>query len=115
MAADAADMLVGVGPNRPHKAWAHALRSIQHGEAKTACEAARQMNISAQIKTCADTFVNLQQMRHNADYDPALRVLRAHAITAIDLGGAAIRNLKSAPRKDRKAFAVQLLLKKRRS
>jgi hypothetical protein len=35
MAKIAADMLVGVGPNRPDKAWTQAYRALQHGDAKT--------------------------------------------------------------------------------
>jgi len=40
-------------------------------------------------------------------------VRRAEAVSAIDLAEDAIRYLKSTPRKDRRAFAVLLLLRKR--
>ena len=113
MAKDAADMLVGVGPSRPDKAWTHAYRSLQHGDAKNACEGVRKLGFPAAIINCADVFVKLQQNRHDADYDPDCRVLRADAMAAIELAEYVIIGLRDAPKKDRKAFAVHLLLKRR--
>lgn len=115
MAKDAADLLVGVGANRPDKAWTQTYRALQHGDAKAACEAVRKLNFPNTIKTCADAFVALQQKRHEADYDPDYRVLRADALDAIQQAEDAIRNLKASPRRDRLAFAVQILMKKRKS
>jgi hypothetical protein len=112
---DAADLLVGVGPTRPDKAWSHLYRSLQHGDAKAACEATRNMNFPAQIKVCARTFIELQVLRHDADYDPDRRFLRADAVQAIKDAEDAIAALRATPKRDRRAFAVQLLLKKRRS
>jgi uncharacterized protein (UPF0332 family) len=113
MAKDAADMLVGVGPSRPDKAWMQTYRALQHGDAKNACTQARNLGFPATIVACAEAFVTLQEDRHQADYDPEYRVRHAEAISAIDLAEGAIRDLKSTPRKDRKAFAVLLLLRKR--
>jgi hypothetical protein len=61
LARDAADMLVGVGPNRPDKAWTHVYRSLQHGDAKNACAAVRNLGFPRTIVTCADAFMTLQQ------------------------------------------------------
>ncbi len=115
LARDAADLLVGVGANRPDKAWSHLYRSLQHGDARAACEAIRNMNFPAEIKDCASIFVELQEMRHDADYDPDQRFLRADAHEAIKDAEDAIAALKATPKRDRRAFAVQLLLKKRRA
>lgn len=115
LAKDAADMLVGVGSNRPDKAWTHIYRSLEHGAAKSACEAVRNLGFPQSIVTCADAFVTLQQKRHDADYNPEHRVLRADAVAAIRLAEKALRDLKATPKKDRKAFAVQLLHKRRKS
>jgi hypothetical protein len=115
MAKDAADMLVGVGSNRPDKAWAHIYRSLQHGDAKAACEALRNLNFPDTIKVCADAFVALQQKRHEADYDPDDRVLRAEVLDTIQQAEDAILSLKASSKRDRRAFAVQLLMKKRRA
>jgi uncharacterized protein (UPF0332 family) len=115
MAKDASDMLVGVGPDRPDKAWTHTYRALQHGDAKSACKEVRNLNFPDTIKSCADSFVTLQQKRHDADYDPDCRVLRADALEAIQEAEDAIRNLKTSPKRDRRAFAVQILMKKRKT
>jgi hypothetical protein len=114
IAKDAADMLVGVGPNRPGEAWTHIYRSLQHGDAKTACAAVRNLAFPAVLADCAEAFVALQEDRHDADYNPDLRVLRAEAVAAIDRAERAIEDLRAAARRDRKAFAVHLLHKRRR-
>ena len=113
MAQDAADVLVGVGTDRPDTAWTQVYRGLQHGEAKNACMQVRNLDFPAGVVTCAEAFVLLQERRHSADYDPNHRVLRADALRAIGLAETAIDALGSAPRKDRRAFAVLLLFKKR--
>lgn len=113
VAKDAADMLVGVGRNRPDKAWTHAYRALQHGEARNACKEARNLAFPATLISCAETFIALQQERHDADYDPDHRILRADALNAINMAEQAINDLRATPRRDRRAFAVQLLFKRR--
>lgn len=113
LARNAADSLVGVGQNRPNKAWAQAYRALEHGFARTACGQVRTLGFPAPLCACADAFLTLQQARHDADYDPDQRVTRADAMAAISLAEQAIRHLRRSSRKDRLAFAVQLLFKKR--
>jgi hypothetical protein len=113
MAKDAADVLVGVGADRPDKAWRHVHRALDHGAARAACAQLRSLNFPTSIRSCGDAFVELQQARHDADYDPAYRLSRSRALDAIALAERAIADLKASRRKDRKAFAVLLLLKRR--
>ena len=113
LAKNAADQLVGVGQNRPDKAWAQVYRSLQHGEAKNARSQVRNLRFPATIVSCADAFVKLQEDRHSADYDSDHRVTRADALDAIALAEQAIKDLKATPGKDRRAFAVHLVFKKR--
>jgi uncharacterized protein (UPF0332 family) len=114
MAKDVADMFVGVGTDRPDKAWSQTFRSLQHSDARIACDAIKKLNFAATIEVCAEAFVNLQKQRHDADYDPDVRYNRVDALYAIHVADDAIRNLMSSSKKDRRAFAVLLLLKKRR-
>jgi hypothetical protein len=114
IAKDAADLLVGVGAERSDKAWAQIYRSLQHGEAKNACESFRNLTPEPSFKLCAATFVTLQQKRHDADYDPHFRILRSEAIDLIDQAELAIGNLLASSKRDRREFAVSLLMKKRR-
>jgi uncharacterized protein (UPF0332 family) len=113
IAKDVADVLVGVGPDRPDKAWRQAYRALDHGPAKTACEQLRALNFPPRLQACGDAFVELQLARHRADYDPAHRLQRAEALAAVARAEEAISHLKASRRKDRKAFAVLLLLKRR--
>lgn len=115
IAKDAADMLVGMSRDRPDKAWAQIYRALNHGDAKAACKQVRDYTYPNGIVTCADAFVALQEQRHAADFDPQHRVLRVDALDAIRLAEDAIRGLSTAPRRDRRAFAVLVLTKRRKS
>lgn len=109
-----ADIMVGARKgHRSEQAWAQAYRGLQHGDAKSACEGMRNQIIAPAIKNCADVFVRLQQSRHAADYDPLYRLSRAEAIEAVCIARDAIEKLRSAPSQDGRAFAVQVLVKKR--
>ncbi len=113
VAEDAASLLVGSGPNRPDKAWAQVYRALDHGAARNACSNVRRLGFPAEIEFAADAFVRLQEARHGADYDPDYRVGRSEALDWIALAADAIRSLRQASRKDRIAFAVLLLFKRR--
>ena len=113
MAKNAADMVVGTGANRAEKAWAQVYRGMDHGFAKNACKEVVKLGFPTGIVICADEFVTLQDARHSADYDPLHRVTRADALTWVSRAEAAIKALRGCSVKDRRAFAVQVLLKKR--
>ena len=113
LANDAADLLVGTGKSRATRAWRQTYRALDHGFAKSACSQTSNLGFSQAIVTCADTFIDLQQRRHSADYDPQHRLSRSDALAAIALAETAISALQTAPRPDRRAFAIQLLLRHR--
>lgn len=113
LAKDAADLLVGVGQARPEKAWQQTYRALQHGDAKTACGQARNLGFPQTIVNCASIFIDLQERRHSADYDPSTRLTRADALQGIALAERAVADLRATARKDRKAFAVLLLFRRR--
>ncbi|MFN4141643.1 hypothetical protein [Aestuariivirga sp.] len=114
MARATADVMLGSAKkNRPDRAWVQLYRGLDHGTAKSACEAARNIGFPNPIKECADAFVELQKARHDADYDPSYRLSRAEVIALIDKSESAIKKLRAAPPLDRAAFGVQLVIKKR--
>lgn len=114
IAQDVADLFVGAAQRPQSDAWVRAYRALQHGEAKTACQQIRSAGVlPPAIIRCANAFILLQEQRHSADYDPAHRVLRADALEAIRLAEAAIHDLKSADRNDRRKFAAQLVFRRR--
>ena len=113
MAFDCANLLVGSSANVAAHTWAHTYRALDHGLAKNICMQARALGFPEAISLCAADFLNLQRRRHEADYDPLLRLKRADAADAIALAETAISNLRGSHKMDRRAFAVQLLLKRR--
>lgn len=57
-------------------AWSRVYRALDHGTARRALQRYRQ-ELSPQAQTFVDTFSDLQQLRHSADYDHAA-VLTSH-------------------------------------
>lgn len=113
LARDIADRLVGTGANKSKPAWTQAYRALDHGPAKKACDEVKKLNFPSSIRSCAMTFIDLQMARHAADYDPEFRVSRATARSLIELAKRAIADLREASPKDRTAFAIMLVFKKR--
>lgn len=64
-------------------------------------------------RSCAETFVELQDLRHRADHNPTIKLSRAEALQAVELAERAIRSARNAPRRDRVAFAALLLFRRR--
>ena len=52
----------------------------------------------------------MQWNRHRADYDPAAKFSKAAAIQHIEEAMAAITGFGLAPRRDRRAFAIYVML-----
>ena len=112
MAENCADMLVGTpssGASRP--AWQQAYRALQHGTAKTRCNNQGMVQrFPPEIQEFAGQFVYLQGKRELADYDPAESFDQSAVINDIDLAESAIAQFQQAPERDRRAFAVYVLL-----
>ena len=124
LAACCADMVVGgSGSNRSRAAWRQAYRALQHGLARQRCE--RQHIIAKfpdEIQDFADLFVDMQKKRHGADYDPDATAAydpdtafsKSNVIQDIAVAENAINHFSNAPVRDRRAFAVYVLLDIRR-
>lgn len=112
LAKECADRLVGTG-ERSDQAWRQTYRSLNHGDARSACATLNALGFPSGIKDVGHHFRSLQENRHRADYDPFHRVNRTDARTAIARAEDAIAKLKATDKKDRTAFAVLLLFKHR--
>ena len=113
IARDAADLLAGKGADRPDKAWLQTYRALEHGFASSACKQVISLGFPDGIVTCARLFVDLQQRRHDADYNPLTWITRSEAMETIDQAEFAISSLRATSRRDRRAFAIQILLRRR--
>lgn len=115
MCANAADCLVGTsGASRSERAWRQAYRALEHGLAKSQCEKISSRDFPAEIEDFANQFIVMQSKRHYADYDPWSRFVRSEVLSDIAAVENSIARFKSQHRKDRLAFAVWVVLKKRR-
>jgi len=78
------------------------------------CKIARNQGFPHGILSFADTFATTQEARHSADYDPMARYKRPDVLNLINDCEQAIAALKAPPRDDRRAFAIWVLLQKKR-
>ena len=106
-----ADMLVGgPGANRSEPAWNQTYRALQHGFARQRCQHPNISNFPSEIQYFAQVFVDLQQARHRADYDPDVSFDKVAATQLIDFAEDAIHRFLRTSARDRRAFAVYVLL-----
>ena len=66
-----------------------------------------------EIEDFANAFVTMQAKRHEADYDPFASFEKSSVEADIVMVELAVVRFKSAKTKDRRAFCVYALLKKR--
>jgi hypothetical protein len=109
-----ADSVVGTGAARSNKAWLQTYRALAHGFAKNACAKAGSKSFPPEIIRFASVFFELQELRHDADYDPSRIFKRSDVIPIIARAERAILDLPAAPRPDLRAFVALVLLPERR-
>jgi hypothetical protein len=91
-----------------------AYRSVEHGTAKSAClECSENKDFPIHIVEYAETFVALQQRRHDADYDPNEDFSAASAQALITRCEDAIAAFDLSDEKHQRAFVVMVALRKR--
>ena len=110
-----ADTLVGDDPtDRDQEAWRQAYRALEHGYAKQRCQQARRNpRFSTAIHQLARYFGEIQTLRNRADYDPDA-IFSPHDVrAAIAQIGQHIADFRAAPARERRAFAVYILMRER--
>ena len=111
MAICCADMLVGgVGANRSAAAWRQAYRALQHTTARQRCAQPTIKRFPNDIQDFAIEFVAMQRKRESADYDPDGTFYKSDVLQDINTTENVIGQFMKAPLKDRRAFAVYILL-----
>ena len=60
-----------------------------------------------------DTFGELQDARHAADYDPSRVITLSEAVNWIDRAETAIREIVGVDRSERSVMAIQVLIRRR--
>ena len=93
-------------------AWSRVYRGLEHRDAKRNLQR-NQLLFSQPVRVFADTFVQLQAQRHNADYDPDQAFTLSATLNWIDRAEHAIIDFMSVPVEERKAVAIQSLIRGR--
>lgn len=111
LAQNCADLLVGgPGSNRSEPAWRQAYRALQHGTARQRCEQPLIRRFPEPIQEFARKFVDMQVNRENADYHPEGIYRKSDILAYIGTVETLITQFQQTDPKDRRAFAVYLLL-----
>ena len=107
-----ADLLVGTtGSDRSEPAWIQTYRALQHGTARARCNNLGMIQrFPVEIQEFAQQFTFMQRKREDADYDPSLILAYAEVIGNIERTEQCIAQFNGVPDKDRRAFAVYILL-----
>ena len=121
LAKNGADLLVGAtDASRSRQAWRQTYRGLEHRQVKEACIKAGVMEkFPPSIREFGDFFVEMQEVRHGADYDPYAEfeepLTRFFVERRINRAEKIIRDFNAEHRKDRKAFSIYVLFKRRNS
>ena len=110
-----ADSFIGkTKSSRSQPAWRQAYRAADHKFAKIQCKNRSVMaRFPSEIQDFANQFAQLQERRHQADYDPFVKFTRHDVLTSIDAAVAAIGKLQASNIKDKRAFAAWTVMKNR--
>ena len=106
------NMLVGgPGANRSQAAWRQAYRALQHGTARQRCERQNAIiKFPEAVQDFAERFADMQKKRHGADYDPDATFSKSDVVQDIADAEDVILCFNRVPARDRRAFAIYLLL-----
>jgi uncharacterized protein (UPF0332 family) len=98
-------------------------RSFDHNEMRIACDRATKqlppefgiLEFCPELRLCARTFIELQKLRHEADYDPHARLTRSDAQSTVARADVASNQLQlpSVPHDEKMLFFVTLRFKSR--
>lgn len=111
LAACCADMLVGgAGADRSEPAWRQAYRALEHGTVRQRCRASTIRAFPYGVQKFALVFADMQQKRQRADYAPEVPFTKSLVLQDIVAAAEAIEVFHRTPAKDRRAFAVYVLL-----
>ncbi|MGC1410722.1 MAG: hypothetical protein WA864_17470 [Acetobacteraceae bacterium] len=116
---DAANQVVGFA--HPWEQYNLVYRGIDHRRLREMCNTSLHPTLpekymrcvpdgfSTHLKTFAALTVGLQEKRHSADYDPAIRELKSDATLAINQAREALRHWSEALAEERRIFVLLLL------
>jgi uncharacterized protein (UPF0332 family) len=106
----AASRLIGTTNSAQKTApWARVYRALNHQAIKKACGLKEAQKYSQGLEVFIDLFPGLQELRHQADYDPNARYKQGEALSAVNDAERALLGLHSAPRDNQLDFITLAL------
>ena len=113
LAENNATALVGAPTNQTTAAaWARIYRGLDHATARAALQSNRQ-NFSISVQGFTNAFVDLQQRRHSADYDPNAVFTASDGTMHLDRAESAILGLAQIAPDERLHIATLTLVRSR--
>jgi hypothetical protein len=101
----AAGRLVGnTSTAQKSAAWSRVYRDLNHLTAKKACSRPELQGCSQELARFLMAFPQLQELRHQADYDPTVRFKQGEALSAADDAERGLSGLQDAPRDEQLDF-----------
>ncbi len=102
-----ADAFIGTSKTRNDGAWEQVYRSLTHTHVARCCNRKGIMNtFPTGIQEFSDTFLKLQSMRYDTDYNPSEMFYLSDVLEDIQRAEDAINDFKKAKIYERKAFAA---------
>ena len=102
-----------VGPNSADSTkehWVIAYRSLEHRQVRNRFNnQVRMANFPDQIRAFAIRFIELQDLRHRADYDPEATFEPDEVLQLLGDARFAIEGFSAAPERERRLLAVYLI------
>ena len=113
LALSCATTLVGSAPRvRGQLAWRRAYRALEHGHARAQCENRSGMvTFPTDLQVLGRQFVDTQQQRHRADYDPLVSFSRSEVLNLITETESVIARFENTSASHRRPFAIHVLLR----
>ena len=106
----AAGRLVGnTSTAQKSAAWSRVYRDLNHLTAKKACRRPGLQGCSQELARFLMAFPQLQELRHQADYDPTVRFKQGEALSAADDAERGLSGLQDAPRDEQLHFITLAL------
>jgi len=90
-------------------AWTRVYRNLNHLTVKKACSRPELQGCSQELARFLMAFPRLQELRHQADYDPTVRFKQGEALSAADDAERSLNGLQAAPNEEQLNFITLAL------
>ena len=98
---------------RGQPGWVRIYRAVNHRRAQEACRSRETRSLPIEIRDFASLFVDRQDKRHRADYDPLAVFYKSDVERLIVETRAVLAGFENADRRERRSFAALVLFRPR--